>query len=123
MFDALDNVSLEDSWFLDARLSLSSFAILMDVALLPGHPDYRTPGPGEAFCSRRGWLVFDGLAEFHLYRGIDEPTPDPDGTQDWGNLYVADLNGGRLRLESNYGVIILACERQPALVFSGAVPV
>lgn len=104
-----DGVSLESSWVLDIRLTARNFAVQLEMALLPDHPIYSGVVPGEAHCYRRGWLIYEGVREFHFERGIDEPVLDPDGTEDWGNLYTSTASDGRLHLETNLGTISLAC--------------
>ena len=114
-FPDLRNVSLAASWVLGIELGPRRLSTPLDVALMPGHALYRTPVSGEAHCYARGRLVFENLTEFHLYQSAEEASPDPDGTEDWDNLYMSELSGGRLRLESGLGLIVVAADSEPSL--------
>jgi len=88
-----DTLYLEDSYFLGmlARRSKLCFRVLF--AVLPGHPAYAPPLPGEQHCYREGEIRFDSIEMIDLPNGVVQLPPhaitiDLNHTPDFGSIEV-----------------------------------
>jgi len=117
----LTSVYLEDSYVLGLEELADTVRLELDVVLLPAHPLYRPPGPGDQYCMRRGTLLFPGARAVRLTRSGAPPAADATGELDYGNIdgfeKLADrtyrLFGewGHLELESDPPLLRFTDER------------
>lgn len=63
LLDGLEHVDLEHSRIADIAAAPTAVTIHLDVALLPEHPDFTTPRPGEEFDYRGARLTFDEVTD------------------------------------------------------------
>jgi len=109
------SVDLENCHVLGWRHDSQSrrLVFFLDVMLLPDHPSWSRPGPGERGCYKKAMLSFEGLeAAQGLPRQDDiRPYEDADGACDYGDL--TDLRQeaqGVFRFYQDFSDIRVRCE-------------
>ena len=100
-----DGVDLTESYVLGWRMDGDDLRFDLDVALVPGHPAYRAPGPDERTCYRRGTLTFPSA---HAVVGLERQeavraTVDASGERDYGNIDTFDDANGEFQLSGDFG--------------------
>ncbi|MFD0782361.1 hypothetical protein ACFQZ8_00240 [Micromonospora azadirachtae] len=98
---------LEDSWVLDVVARPGILAVTLDVVLLPQHPDHQPPQPGEAYCYRRGELIFAGVTNLRWTRQGLPPAKDTSGDLDYGGVDLLTLDQGAYRMSGDFGEIVV----------------
>src|SRR5215216_6693912 len=104
--DGLRLYYLEDSWVLDVVARPGILVIDLDAVLLPEHPDYEAPLPGESYCYRRGELRFEGVADLHWSGQGLPPARDASGDFDYGGIDSLTFGDGAYRVSGNFGDIV-----------------
>jgi hypothetical protein len=104
-FIPLADVYLEDSWVLEVSPSAHGIAFHLDVVLVPGHPSYEAPRPGEQYCYRTAWLDLASDQVIELELSGRRPTTDPDGSGDYGNIDRLEFDQHQQRwvIEGDWG--------------------
>lgn len=105
--DALHFFYLEDSWVLDIVAMPGILAMTLDVVLLPEHPDYHAPLPGESYCYRRGELKFEGVTSLCWTGQGLPPATDASGERDYGGVDLLAFDQGVYRMSGDFGDIVL----------------
>jgi hypothetical protein len=108
--DELRLFYLEDSWVLDIVAHPGILTISLDVVLLPEHPDYKDPLPGENYCYRRGELRFEKVSALHWVGQGLPPAQDASGEHDDGGIDSFDLHHDVYHLRGNFGEISVRAE-------------
>ncbi|WP_328938637.1 hypothetical protein OG288_29280 [Streptomyces tauricus] len=99
-FPGFENVSLEDSYVLDIAVHPGVLTLKLDLLLLPGHPRYGTPLPGERACFRPATVVFSSVRDLHWTgQGVIKPAIDASGSADFGSV------DSLARLEASYKIV------------------
>lgn len=88
-----DTLYLEDSYFLGMLAQGPRLCFRVLFAVLPGHPAYVPPQPGEWHCYREGEIRFDSIEAIYLPNRVVTLSPhptmiDPDRTLDLGSIEV-----------------------------------
>ncbi|GAA0452935.1 hypothetical protein Ade02nite_01010 [Paractinoplanes deccanensis] len=96
---------LEDSWVLDIVARPGTLTISLDVVLLPEHPDYQAPLPGESHCYRRGELRFEKVSVLHWAGQGLPPARDASGELDYGGVDSFDFDHDAYRIAGDFGEI------------------
>ncbi|MGW7202903.1 hypothetical protein [Streptomyces sp. NPDC054837] len=79
-FPGFENVCLEDSYVLGITVQPAVLLLRLDL-LLPGHPQYRAPLPGERACFRQATVTFSSVRDLHWTgQGVIKPAVDASGT-------------------------------------------
>lgn len=107
---SLDGAYLSDSWVLDIAVRPAEVVFELDLVLLPGHPAYHPPEPGEAYCYRRASLRFAGLREVTWRVGEGPPSVDSDGELDYGNIDTLRTDGEVYELDGDWGAMRLVAD-------------
>jgi hypothetical protein len=113
--ETLEHVYLEDSFVLGISETEGVTTFALEVVLLPAHPGYGPPRPGEAHCFRRASLVLVGerrWGERHAAASFDA-----EGGLDLGNIdaFSYDESTGVTRLEGYWGSLEVASAKRPVL--------
>lgn len=100
----LELVLLEESWVLDVAPSESQIAFRIEAVLLPGHPAFTGPKPGQQYCYRSGWLIVASSEAVSVALSGSRPAVDASGTTDLGNIDVfAEISSDLWILEGDWG--------------------
>ncbi|WJV44614.1 hypothetical protein [Streptomyces flavofungini] len=110
-----EHVYLEDSWVLNIEARPGVLTMLLEVHLLPDHPEHQAPPPGKWACYRKATLVFQEVGDLHWTGQGALPTTDPDGTRDFGNVDALIGTALGYQLEGGWGEITIASSA-PTLV-------
>jgi hypothetical protein len=108
----LDDVNLEDTWVLGWRHGDDRFVIEVQASLLPEHPCWGSPKPGEWACYRRGRLVFEGVRAVAGLLDQENPIPpysDATGERDFGSIDALQSVDGGYRVRFNSVDVQLQC--------------
>ncbi|NEC92611.1 hypothetical protein [Streptomyces sp. SID12501] len=107
-FPGFKNVSLEDSYVLDIAVHPGVLTLRLDLLLLPGHPEYLPPLPGERACFRQARVVFSSVRDLHWAgQSVIKPAIDASGSADFGSVdSLSSLHGG-YKILGDWGEIIL----------------
>lgn len=106
----LDRAHLGDSWVLDITVCPNEVVFELDLVLLPGHPAYQPPSPGEQYCYRSAALRFPGLREVTWRLGEQEPAADASGEVDYGNIDTLRTDGEVYELDGDWGAMRLIAD-------------
>lgn len=116
----LEHVRLEDSYFLGivARGRCLSLRVLL--ALLPGHPAYTCPLPGDFHCYREGDILLGGFGLIDWKPGRrGNVLIDPDGTIDLGSIHLVGSGSAYVAVtewfEMRFKASSLTVELDPSL--------
>ena len=107
-----DGYLLEDSYVLgldESDPSRLAFSLLF--ALTPKHPLYVPPTTSERHCYRKGALVFEGVTAIEWMERHFRAAKDPDGTLDYGNIDVFEIDNRIYRVEGEWGRVTVTAER------------
>lgn len=107
---SLEHIYLEDSWVLKVMATPGSVEFLTEFVLTEEHPDYHPPRSGEHYCYETGLLTFSGWEDFSWTRGSDRPNADPDGTVDYGNYDVFEIEGRQYSIVGGFGKIRIVAD-------------
>ncbi|MQA82827.1 MAG: hypothetical protein GEV10_30975 [Streptosporangiales bacterium] len=99
------NVHLTDSWVLDVTVRPGEVVFDLDLVVLPSHPSYDEPLPGEQYCYRSAALRFPDLAEVTWTMGTGPPAIDADGEIDYGNIDTLRSDGDVYELSGDWGAM------------------
>ncbi|GAA3502750.1 hypothetical protein GCM10019016_098590 [Streptomyces prasinosporus] len=107
-FPGFEHVGLEDGHVPDITVRPAVLTLGLDPLLLPGHPEHRTPSPGERACFRQAAVVFPSVRDLH-WTGQDVigPTTDASGARDFGTVDSPTGTGDSCRLLGDRGEIDL----------------
>ena len=101
-----ENVLLEDSYVLRIVEEPARLVFELELVLLPGHPRYEPPAPGEAHCYRAAELEFAGIEEASWGKRRFRPFTDARGDVDLGNIdALLETAPGRYHLEGDWGAV------------------
>ncbi|MCX5192088.1 hypothetical protein ACFV8Z_08230 [Streptomyces sp. NPDC059837] len=99
-FPGFESVSLEDSYVLDIAVHPGVLALKLDLLLLPAHPEYRSPLPGERACFRPATVVFSNVRDLHWTgQSVIKPGIDASGSTDFGSV------DSLTRLDDSYKIL------------------
>ncbi|WP_053849211.1 hypothetical protein [Streptomyces sp. NRRL B-24085] len=100
--------SLEGSYVLDITVRPAVLSLQLDLLLLPGHPSYGAPLPGDRACFRQATIVFSPVQELHWTgQGVVKPAIDASGTLDFGSVDSLTRDEDNYRLLGDWGTILL----------------
>ena len=89
-FIRLKGIDLEDSWLVGLEMDWETqrLTLFLDFSIWQPSEFYEKPKPGEWTCYKRGVLVFTNVRELIGLPDLANinPSVDPDGSMDWGNL-------------------------------------
>lgn len=108
--DELRLFCLEDGWVLDIVARPGVITISLDVVLLPEHPDYQAPLPGERYCYRRGELRFEKVSVLHWVGQGLPPARDASGESDYGGVDSFEFDRDSYRIVGDFGEISVRAE-------------
>lgn len=82
-------IDLEDSCILGWSLNKEELQIEMELSIWPESPYYDEPLERNYTCYKLGQLIFQDVKTIKGFFELEniEPTIDPDGSKDWGNIY------------------------------------
>ncbi|MEN9999753.1 MAG: hypothetical protein RI922_2743 [Bacteroidota bacterium] len=82
-------IDLEDSWILGWSYYKEELQIEIELSIWPESPYYEEPLNGNYTCYKLGQLIFHDVKTIKGFFELEniEPTIDPDGSKDWGNIY------------------------------------
>jgi hypothetical protein len=121
-FPGFENVILEDSHVLDILVRPAVLLLKLDVLLLPGHPEYRLPAPGERACFRQATVVFSSIRELHWTgQSVITPAIDASGTTDYGSVDSLTSVDDSYRFLGDWGEINLQSDT-PSLSIDPPLP-
>lgn len=106
--EAIANVSLEDSYVLGVAVTQGLVAVDLDAVLLESHPQYSPPLPREAFCFRRGQLLFTGTESVEWKMATARPAVDASGEVDWGGVDQFELTQKGFAIAGDFGQLLVA---------------
>lgn len=103
--DTLANVYLEDSYVLDIQEVGGLITFLLEIVLTEKHSLYTKPLANEQYCYKQGTLTFPNTESYNLVRSNTQPSKDPDGSIDYGNLDEFYINNDSYTLSGEWGVL------------------
>ncbi|GAA0612441.1 hypothetical protein [Streptomyces crystallinus] len=120
-FPGFENVSLEDSYVLDITVHPGVLTLELDLLLLPGHPLYGTPLPGERACFRPATVVFSSVRDLHWTgQSVIKPAIDASGSADFGSVdSLARLDAG-YKIVGDWGEINLQSDAPSLSIYSAS---
>ncbi len=82
-------IDLEDSWILGWSYNKEELQIEIELSIWPESPYYEEPLNGNYTCYKLGQLIFHDVKTIKGFFELEniEPTIDPDGSKDWGNIF------------------------------------
>ncbi|MYS72000.1 hypothetical protein GTY88_16460 [Streptomyces sp. SID5926] len=106
------NVSLEDSYVLDIAVHPGLLTLKLDLLLLPRHPRYRAPLPGERACFRPATVVFSSVRALHWTgQSVVKAAIDASGSADYGSVdALITLDKDSYKILGDWGEIIVQSE-------------
>ncbi|MGW1126403.1 hypothetical protein [Streptomyces sp. NPDC002526] len=107
-----ENVVLEDSYVLDIAVHPGLLTLKLDLLLLPRHPRYRTPLPGERACFRPATVVFSSVRTLHWTgQSVVKAAIDASGSADYGSIdALTALDEDSYKILGDWGEIIVQSE-------------
>ncbi|MFL9659699.1 hypothetical protein ACJ7VE_39105 [Streptomyces sp. PB17] len=107
-----ENVSLQDSYVLDIAVHPGLLTLKLDLLLLPRHPRYRTPLPGERACFRPVTVVFSSVRALHWTgQSVVKAAVDASGSADYGSIdALTALDEDSYKILGDWGEIIVQSE-------------
>ncbi|WP_392957442.1 hypothetical protein [Streptomyces sp. LN245] len=107
-FPGFESVYLEDSYVLDITVHPAVLSLQLDLLLLPGHPEYGAPSPGDRACFRRATIVFSPVCDLHWTgQSVGRPAIDASGTLDFGSVGCLTRDQDNYELQGDWGTILL----------------
>ncbi|WP_406458436.1 hypothetical protein OG782_36190 [Streptomyces sp. NBC_00876] len=101
-------VRLEDSYVLDITIHPGVLSVRLDLMLLPGHPEYGAPFPGDRACFRQATLAFSHIRDLHWTdQGVVKPAVDASGTLDFGSVDSLTRDDDNYEVQGDWGTILL----------------
>lgn len=114
---SFESVDLQDSIVLSWLQRSSSIEVTLEASLLPRHPLYLSPKPGERSCFRRAVLAFRNVREVDGLLQMSEVEPSVDSTgADYDTLHVLGILDDRYYLEGEFGEVSIVSD-PPTLSF------
>lgn len=114
---AFRDTYLEDSFVLSVTEDADRLVIGVELVLLPGHPLYREPKPGEVRWWEPASIVFAPVTAVRWVRRTDTVIHDPDGSVDLGGLDgIVQTGPAEWRVEGTFGVVVVASP-QPVVTY------
>jgi hypothetical protein len=104
-------VDLWDSFILDWKLEKDNFEVFLELSIWPESPFYKTPRKGEYTYYSKGILTFKEVQNISGFKFLEikDSNIDPDGTRDWGNIFVLRRKGKEILFETEFTLIRLIC--------------
>lgn len=99
----LEFLYFEDSFVLGIKEESKKIIFSLDVVLLEKHPQYSPPKEGEAYCFKRGDLVFGEVTKSTIKKSGAPPAIDASGAKDLGNIDVFFKKDGKFFIEGDWG--------------------
>lgn len=106
--EAIANLRLEDSYVLGLAVTQGLVAVDLDAVLLESHPQYSPPLPGEAFCFRRGQMLFTGTDSVEWKMATARPAVDASGEVDWGGVDQFEVTQEGFAIAGDFGQLLVA---------------
>jgi hypothetical protein len=107
-FPGFESVCLEDSYVLDITVHPTVLSLQLDLLLLPGHPQYGAPLPGDRACFRKATIVFSSVRDLHWTgQSVVKPAIDASGTLDFGSVDSLTRHEDNYKLLGDWGTILL----------------
>ena len=106
----LDHIDFQSSFVLDWRMDGNDLVFEIEACLVPNHPNYMSPKPGEAMCWVTGKLVFESPIDIQGLKDTEQvsPTTDPDGSLDYGEIEALAINTrGDWIISGEFGDVIV----------------
>ena len=105
-----EGVALEGSYALDIEAHPGTLVLRLDLLLLPGHPAWEPPKPGDRACFKTATLKFSTVRSLHwVGMGIRQAV-DPSGTADFGSVDSLTRTGHRYQIEGDWGQIAVEAD-------------
>ena len=101
---------LTESFALAFERHATQYWIRVLFALLPYHPDYSVPLPGEYACYRHGWIKAHGVHDFAADWSGRPPVCDPEGEIDFGTIERLQFVDKTLICDGEWGNVRLRCD-------------
>ncbi|EOV6324833.1 hypothetical protein JKP22_22655 [Vibrio vulnificus] len=105
--DFLVGVDLQDSFVLGWNYCDQTLEIELEFSIWPESEYYKTPKVGEYTCYRLGSLLFNDVSSITglLNQSDIQPTLDPDGSKDYGNIEYFEKNQSCFKVVGSFGTI------------------
>jgi hypothetical protein len=101
---------LEDSFVLQITAEPREVRFSLDIVLVPSHPEYHPPEPGEHHCYRRATLTFFLVSELSWRDQTVGPSSDASGELDYGNIDTFEWSGDSYHLTGDWGTMVVRAE-------------
>ena len=98
---------LEDSYVTWINQDTESLAMGLIVVLRESHPDYSPPPPTEQYCYRDARLEFTGVKTCSWSSLDINPTVEPDGSVDFGNIHSLRRAVDQYQLYGDFGAAVI----------------
>ncbi|MFE1292762.1 hypothetical protein [Streptomyces sp. NPDC058751] len=119
-FPGFENAYLEDSYVLDVAVHPGILTLQLDLLLLPSHPEWRHPLPGERACFRPATIVFPRVRDVRWTgQGVVKPAIGASGTLDFGSVDSLTRDADNYMLLGDWGKILLKSD-MPFLSIDGS---
>lgn len=102
-----EHVLLEESYVLDIEVQPGLVEFTVELLLLPEHPEYRAPVPGERACFRDATITFPSVRALHRTGQGARPARDASGTLDFGSVDSMTGTDDGYRVLGDWGDITL----------------
>ena len=103
--DELRNVYLEDSFVLNIEENENEIRYEIEFVLTENHPLYSEPLETEAYCYRKGVLLFRGVSSKIWEFSCDNQFFDKNNEIDFGNIDSLNFSGRKFNLSGDWGAI------------------
>lgn len=111
----LEHLYLEDSWVLAVHESESTFYLDVDAVLTHHHPQWRPAKHDEQYCYRHVRILFERVTSVHWIEKSMQPTRDPDGSIDFGNIHSFTVDGEEYRIDGEFGRVVVVSASPPVV--------
>ncbi len=108
-----ENLYLQDSWVLGLHETEKTFHIDLEAVLTPEHPAWHDRKPGEQHPYRPVRIQFDNVQSVEWMDKHLEPTTDPDGSVDFGNIDSFEYDGNRYEVQGGWGHVVVITPTKP----------
>jgi hypothetical protein len=106
-----EHVSLEDSYVLDIAAHPGRLTLKLDLLLLPQHPRYRAPLPGERASFRPATVVFSSVRALHWTgQSVVKAAIEASGSVDYGSVDALITLQDSYKILGDWGEIIVQSE-------------
>ena len=117
-FPSLGRIYLEDSYVLGIDETPSRIVFTLDAVLMPGHPQYRDPDPGEQYCYAHATLELNNVTKIQWITRSNRTYTDATGEQDCGNIDNFQRVDDHYDISGDWGHVLVYAETEPRLEVS-----